>query len=121
MDPEPDTLSGRGPSTAIRRHLLQARRAILARVARTEDELRRLGAHVEPDDADEAQEETSTALLLRLDDRARHELAAIDAALERLERHTYGICTVCGQRIAAERLAAYPEADRCIDCARVAG
>jgi RNA polymerase-binding protein DksA len=116
----PHTFSRRGPSNAIRRHLLAERRAILARVARAEHELRGLGA-VEADEADEAQEETSAALLLRLDDRARHELAAIDAALERLDRHTYGICTACGRRIAAERLTASPEADRCIDCARAAG
>lgn len=110
-----------GSATLIRRHLRTERRAILARVARTEHELRGLGAHVEADDADEAQEETTAALLLRLDDRARHELDAIDAALERLERHTYGICTACGRRIGADRLMASPAADRCIDCARAAG
>jgi DnaK suppressor protein len=111
----------RGQSTAIRRHLSNERRAILARVARTEHELRGLGAHVEADDADEAQEETTASLLLRLDERARHELAAIDAALERLDRHTYGVCVACGRRIDPGRLAAFPEADRCIDCARAAG
>lgn len=115
-DPSP-----RGHSTAIRRHLLNERRAILARVARTEHELRALGAHVEADDADEAQEETTAALLLRLDDRARRGLAALDAALERLDRHTYGVCVACGRRIDLGRLAASPEAERCIDCARGAG
>ena len=114
------TPPGRGPSSAIHRHLLAERRAILARVARTERELRGLGG-VEADLGDEAQEETTAALLLRLDDRARHELTAIDAALERLHRHTYGICTACGRRIAAERLSAVPQADRCIDCAHAAG
>lgn len=115
------TSSSGGPSTAIRRHLLAERRAILARVARTEDEIRTLGAHVEADEADEAQEETRAALLLRLDDRARRELEAIDAALERLHRHTYGICAACGRRIGADRLVAHRAADRCIDCARAAG
>jgi DnaK suppressor protein len=114
------TPPGRGPSTAIHRHLLSERRAILARVARTEHELRGLGS-VSADVADEAQEETTAALLLRLDDRARQDLAAIDAALERLHRHTYGICAACGHRIAPERLAATPQADRCIDCARAGG
>lgn len=116
-----NTSSPAGRSTAIRRHLLAERRAILARVARTEHEIRTLGAHVESEDADEAQEETRTALLLRLDDRARRELEAIDAALERLHRHTYGICVACGGRIGADRLTAYAATDRCIDCARAAG
>lgn len=115
------TSSSGGRSTAIRRHLLAERRAILARVARTEHEIRTLGAHVEPDDTDEAQEETRAALLLRLDDRARRELEAIDAALERLHRYTYGICVACGARIAAARLTAHAAADRCIDCAGAAG
>ncbi len=65
-------------------------------------------------------ETATTALLLRLDDRAHEELQAIDAALERLDGRRYGICTGCGRRIAADRLIASPAADRCIDCARAA-
>ncbi len=121
MNAAHDTTSRPVPSVKIREHLLAERRAILSRVAKTERELRGLGAQVEADDADEAQEETTAALLLRLDDRAHQELLAIDAALERVERHTYGICTVCGQRIRAERLIARPAADRCVDCAAAAG
>jgi RNA polymerase-binding protein DksA len=48
---------------------------------------------------------------------ARHRLAEVDAALERLERGTYGLCEVCGQPIAQARLEARPAARRCITCA----
>lgn len=48
-------------------------------------------------------------------------LAQIDAALDRIEAGTYGICTNCGRPIAEERLEARPWADLCIDCARERG
>jgi RNA polymerase-binding protein DksA len=48
-------------------------------------------------------------------------LAAIDAALARLEAGTYGTCTSCGKAIAPERLDALPWAALCIDCQRLAG
>ncbi len=44
------------------------------------------------------------------------ELAAIDAALERLAQGLYGQCTDCGVDIPVERLDAYPTALRCIAC-----
>lgn len=45
-----------------------------------------------------------------------HRLEEINAALERLDRGTYGKCTICGANIALERLEAYPEADTCMNC-----
>ena len=45
-------------------------------------------------------------------------LQAIDAALERIEHGTYGICPKCGQAIPEERLEALPWTTRCIGCKR---
>ena len=45
-------------------------------------------------------------------------LAAIDAALARLDAGTYGSCTSCHQPIPAGRLEALPWAALCIDCQR---
>ena len=45
-------------------------------------------------------------------------LQAIDAALQRIEDGTYGICQNCGQPIGEERLEALPWTTRCIDCKR---
>jgi RNA polymerase-binding protein DksA len=45
-------------------------------------------------------------------------LAAIDAALERIEKGTFGICRTCGKPIGAERLEALPYTTQCIDCKR---
>jgi RNA polymerase-binding protein DksA len=45
-------------------------------------------------------------------------LAAIDAALERIEKGAFGTCRSCGQEIAIERLEALPYTTQCIDCKR---
>ena len=48
---------------------------------------------------------------------ARQHLAAIDAAVRRLDAGSYGTCTSCGGPIGDARLAARPAADTCITCA----
>ena len=45
-------------------------------------------------------------------------LAAIDAALRRIDEGTYGVCQRCERQIAPERLEALPYAELCIDCKR---
>jgi RNA polymerase-binding transcription factor len=50
-------------------------------------------------------------------DQARAHLAEVDAALERVEDGTYGVCESCGQPIAPARLEARPVARTCITCA----
>jgi DnaK suppressor protein len=45
-------------------------------------------------------------------------LAAIDAALARIEENTYGTCVNCGAQIAPERLEAMAWATLCIECKR---
>ncbi len=46
------------------------------------------------------------------------EILEIDAALERMARGRYGVCTHCGAAIGLARLQAEPSAERCIDCQR---
>jgi len=57
---------------------------------------------------------------LALRDRNEQHLAAVDAALARLDAGTYGLCESCGNPIAPERLEALPSAALCIDCQRSA-
>ncbi|HET7807828.1 MAG TPA: TraR/DksA C4-type zinc finger protein [Gaiellaceae bacterium] len=45
-------------------------------------------------------------------------LQAIDAALQRIENGTYGICRSCGKPIDPERLEALPWTTQDIDCKR---
>ena len=53
-----------------------------------------------------------------LEENSEAVLAAIDAALRRIEDGTYGTCQRCGNPIAPERLEALPYAELCIDCKR---
>jgi len=52
---------------------------------------------------------------LALSNLDRETLREIEQALERMEAGTYGICTVCGQPIASERLQARPQALTCTE------
>lgn len=62
--------------------------------------------------------EWSRLQALRTD--AAADLAAVDAAGERLRLGRYGICTHCGRAIGADRLRARPTAELCIVCATAA-
>jgi RNA polymerase-binding protein DksA len=68
--------------------------------------------------ADTATETYDRELDYTLEENSGHVLAAIEAALERLEEGTYGICANCGKPIAVDRLDALPWATQCIDCQR---
>lgn len=62
----------------------------------------------------DAMQQQAMAVANRASGRAR--LAAIEAALSRIETGEYGACLECGEEIAAARLAARPEARLCIVC-----
>ena len=53
-----------------------------------------------------------------LEENSTNVLAAIDAALERIDKGTFGICATCDGPIGAERLEAIPYARQCIECRR---
>ena len=53
---------------------------------------------------------------LLLSAQARHVVDEIDAALERMQQGTYGVCSYAGRKIPLERLEAIPWADVCVDC-----
>lgn len=48
-------------------------------------------------------------------DRHVKELREVEAALQRINMGTYGVCVDCGDPIEPERLEAYPTAPRCYD------
>ena len=68
--------------------------------------------------ADTATETYDRELDYTLEENSEHLLAEIDAALIRIEKGTYGICTNCGTQIPEERLDALPWATLCIGCQR---
>lgn len=61
---------------------------------------------------------TAVEANLRFSAAEQERLALIDAALQRIDAGTYGICTVTGRRISRDRLNAVPYAEHCIEYAR---
>lgn len=95
--------------------LLERRLAELAeRVEDIEEELR---APVSKSFGEQAIERESDEVLEDLEEANLTEIAAIRAALARLEDGTYGECVSCGKKIAPARLLAIPHTAVCIDCA----
>ena len=104
----------------VRQQLLSQQSALLAQLAaqrggvigRAEAAAEHFGRPEDP----RAQVASERALEFALDERETAQLAAIDAALARMETGAYGECTDCGAHITAARLHATPEAARCVHC-----
>src|SRR5256885_16940629 len=64
------------------------------------------------DDASDVFEQTRNAAV---HDQLEWLLAEVDHALSKVELGTYGLCEVCGKRIAEGRLEALPTARLCMD------
>ena len=58
---------------------------------------------------------------LALRERNEQHLAAVEAALDRLDAGRFGTCVRCARRIAPARLEALPWAAHCIECQRIVG
>lgn len=65
-------------------------------------------------DPDVIQEDRDSAALLL--STARSALETAEEALRRVSAGTYGRCESCGEQISPERLAAVPDAVRCVRC-----
>lgn len=68
------------------------------------------------DTLDLASYERTRELILLLIARKKEKRAAIEEALAKLKKGTYGICEECGSRIEPARLRAVPLAKFCISC-----
>ncbi|MFQ5862289.1 MAG: TraR/DksA family transcriptional regulator [Candidatus Brocadiales bacterium] len=57
-------------------------------------------------------------LMILLIQNGEEELKSIDAALQKLEDKTFGICETCEKKISKARLMALPHARLCVECQR---
>lgn len=107
-------------TTPYQQQLLDMRAALLAQMsAQRGGIVSRADAaadHFGQPENSRAQMVTERELEFALGERETAELAAIGAALARIEAGSYGLCTDCGAAIPAARLQATPEAWRCIAC-----
>jgi DnaK suppressor protein len=100
------------------RTLLQRLREDLkARQGRAERDLRHGAEPLVADAPDQAIQLQNDEVLREIDSATVVEVAQIDAALARLDRGLYGICSRCQGTIDPRRLAAVPYAVTCVQCA----
>lgn len=72
--------------------------------------------HFERAEDSRAQVASERELEFAIDARESAELDAVEAALQRIEDGSYGVCIDCGVDIPAPRLHATPETPRCLAC-----
>ena len=72
---------------------------------------------VEKDFAEQVTQRENDEVLSAIDEEAQQTVFLIDKALAQIKAGTYGICSVCGEEIAEQRLQALPYATTCINCA----
>ena len=69
------------------------------------------------DSAEQAQERENDEVVDAIGNETAQSIRVVQAALERIADGTYGQCDSCGEDIGEARLAAIPEATRCVKCA----
>ncbi|EJC75135.1 DnaK suppressor protein [Rhizobium leguminosarum bv. trifolii WSM2012] len=73
---------------------------------------------LEKDSEERATQVENDEVLREMQAEGRDQIAAIDAAIGRLNDGKYGQCAKCHRPIGKERLAAVPYTPFCIDCAK---
>lgn len=105
--------------TTLRGLLVTLRESVRQHLLKSDDDRARLLA----DRVGDLEDESVTDLIIDLDlaeiDRDLEHLRDVEAALQRMQQQTYGVCVTCGGAIPYERLTAYPTAKRCFRCQRV--
>jgi RNA polymerase-binding protein DksA len=74
---------------------------------------------LEQDSAEQAAQLGNVAVVSALESEAVQQIAEIEAAMQRLEIGTYGVCVGCGEPIGEGRLKVRPAATQCRDCAEI--
>lgn len=98
------------PMADRKAQLTEGLAAVNTRLRRIEGELT---GHQSKDREDLATEREDDEVLEGMGKAGQHEIRQIEAALARMEAGTYGSCTVCGERIAEERLDLLPYTPFC--------
>lgn len=96
--------------------LLARRRELATRAGAQADAEASLSAERPSDLVDGASVTESIEEIEHLRRGELEELVAVEGALVRIARGTYGVCRGCGRKIAVRRLAAVPWTDMCRTC-----
>jgi RNA polymerase-binding transcription factor DksA len=104
-------------SDAVREILLKRRDELRQRASDASAEARHEGDPLSADFAEQVTQRENDDVLGAISHSAQEELQQVEAALRRLASGHYATCSVCGEDIEPERLAAVPYTDRCRSCA----
>jgi DnaK suppressor protein len=99
-----------------RQQLLKMKEEILSQVPAKSGREAHEPAREVDDEAAVASIEISREVFLLLTVRNREKLRAIEEALKKIEKETFGICEECENKIEPARLKAMPLAKFCLDC-----
>ncbi len=111
----------------VRRRLESERASVVAGLARLTGDYDAVVAASRDSNADDEHDPEGATIAFErsqigaLRRQAEGHLQEVDAALQRLDRGTYGVCEVCGEPVGEGRLEARPVARACIRCATAAG
>ena len=94
--------------------LRQQKQELEQRLARIRQNHRR---PLESDSKERAVQLENSEVVDALGNEATIEIRQITAALQRIDAGEFGCCGGCGEEIARERLMAWPQAEKCIQCA----
>lgn len=98
----------------LREQLEQQKRELSQRIDAIKADI---GRGLEADSKEQAGQLENKDVLDALAIEATEELAEVNAALQRMDEGSYGICAGCGRPIDVRRLEARPYSVECIDCA----
>jgi DnaK suppressor protein len=102
---------------AIKERLLKRRDELRQRASDASADLRHEADPLSADFAEQVTQRENDDVLGAISHSAQAELQQVEAALRRLDSGRYATCSVCGEDIEPERLAAVPYTDRCRSCA----
>lgn len=100
----------------IRAHLLQMRDEVLKESERAYAASQSLGKDGVPDIGDMSSNSYNQEVLMNLSETQRARVRDIDAALERMDEGTYGLCARCEENISPRRMDVRPFSRYCVDC-----
>ncbi|HEV7678617.1 MAG TPA: TraR/DksA C4-type zinc finger protein [Candidatus Dormibacteraeota bacterium] len=110
-----DTDTARTRLEEERRRLEETRRAAQDLVSGNSEEAVQELASYDQHQADQGTETFERERDVSVLQRVEAQLREVEAALERLEAGTYGLCELCGKPIGDERLEAMPAARYCLE------
>jgi RNA polymerase-binding protein DksA len=106
----------------IRAALLDERQRLLGDVNRLQEDnikrsVRETSGALSGDPSENVDEENSRSFSMAIAANKQEALQEIDAALDRIDEGTYGLCEFCGEKIPQKRILAKPSARTCLKCA----